>query len=478
MGAVYLIAFTSLRSQLIGLYGKRGLLPIDDLLARARPLLRRERFRLLPTLLWWDSSDAALLRLCDRGQWCASFLIAGVAPRLMSAALWLAYLSFVSVGREFLSFQWDSLLLESGLDTIIIAPPGLAPRRRDEDTPWPALLLMRWLVFRLHFESGLCKLQSHDPTWRHFTACTFHHETQPLPTSLGWYAHHLPRRLQRLSTLLTLIIECGAPFLIAAPRRLRKLAFTILTGFQALIAASGNYGFFNLLTIVQGLWLLDDDMLERSIVERLRIKPPPKRAPWWRRWLTAGAAAPIVALSGAVLLARTHLLHRFPRALARLHDWEMPLRSVNSYGLFSVMTTRRPEIIIEGSHDGRRWLAYELPHKPGALAKRPRFVAPHQPRLDWQLWFAALGAPAPWFERLLLRLLEGAPEVLRLIAHNPFPDRPPRYVRALLYDYEMTDLPTRRRTGRWWRRRLLGQYFPICTLARRPVSDEKSPILH
>jgi predicted DCC family thiol-disulfide oxidoreductase YuxK len=461
LGGVYLVAFTSLRSQVLGLYGRRGILPVADFLDRIRAHVGPERHRLLPSLLWLDASDRALVRLCDLGQGFAALLVVGVAPRLASAALWVLYLSFVSVGREFLRYQWDALLLESGLYAIIIAPPGLMPRASTEDTPFAARALMRWLAFRLYFESGLCKLQSRDPTWRGCTACAYHYETQPLPTPIAWYAHRLPRRFQQLSTLLTLAIECGVPFFVFAPRRLRRLAFAVLTGLQALIALTGNYGFFNPLTVAVSLWLLDDGSFPR----RARRLPPPRRARAWRRWATLAASLPLVALSGAILLARLGWLKRFPRPLVRLCERLAPYHAVNSYGLFAVMTTARPEIVVEGSHDGVTWRAYELRYKPGAPGRRPRFVAPHQPRLDWQMWFAALTPPPPWFEHFLVRLLEGSPEVLALLAENPFPDRPPRFVRALVYDYSMTDGDEKRRSGSWWRRKLVGVYFPPCCLA-------------
>ena len=315
LGVVYLIAFTSLRSQLLGLYGARGVRPIRDWLDRVRAATGNERYRLVPTLFWLDASDRALVRACNLGQSCAALMVVGVAPRLMSAAMWALYLSFVSVGREFLGYQWDALLLESGLYAIIAAPPGIVARRSAEDTPWPAVWLMRWLVFRLHFESGLCKLQSRDPTWRACTACAYHYETQPLPTPTAWYAHLLPRRLQRLSTLSTLVIECGVPFLVWVSRRSRRLAFVVLTGLQVLIEVTGNYGFFNLLTTLLGLWLLDDEVIERRL--GLPRMTPPRRARWWRRWRRSRRRRPSVAISGGLLLARVRLLRQLPRAIVR-----------------------------------------------------------------------------------------------------------------------------------------------------------------
>jgi hypothetical protein len=444
-GATYFIAFTSLRAQVLGLYGERGILPVKDFLEHTKRRRRR------PSLLWLDASDGGLVRLCELGQTCAVLLGAGVAPRLMTAALWAIYLSFVSVGREFLAYQWDALLLESSPCAI------LAAARDDEDTPWPAVLLMRWLVFRLYFESGLSKLASHDPTWRDCTACAHHYQTQPLPTPWSWNSHQLPKVIHRLSTLLTLAIECGAPVLAFAPRRPRRLGFAILTSLQLLIAATGNYGFFNLLTGALGLWLLDDQVLSRKPA-RLR------RAPWWRRWASFAAGLPLAALTSTSFLFRFKLIGKLPRPIVRLHQIAAPFHSANSYGLFAVMTTRRPEIVIEGSNDGIHWREYQLRYKPGATNRSPRFVAPHQPRLDWQMWFAALGPPPAWFESFLLRLLQGSPEVLRLLGSNPFPDRPPLMVRALLYDYAFTDRETRKRTGAWWQRQLLGLYFPPCSL--------------
>ncbi len=472
LGGVYLIAFTSLRRQVLGLYGSRGIQPIAGYLEAVRAHLARttppgrdpriEQARRVPTVFWLDASDATLVRACVAGQVCSVLLIAGIAPRLTSAALWTLYLSFVSAGRDFLSFQWDALLLETGLAAAIIAPPGR--RAPPEAPPWTAVALMRGLVFRLHLESGLAKLASGDPTWRDGTATSYHHATQPLPTPLGWYAHQLPRRFHRLATFTTLALELGGPFLTFAPRRLRYAAFAGLAGFQALIAATGNYGFFNLLTVVDSLWLLDDEPVARA----LRLRPPePRRAPWWRRAAVALAVLPLAALSISELVTRLRRRRtRLPRPLARLHDAAAPLRAVSPYGLFAVMTQERPEIILEGSTDGVTWREYPFRSKPGDVRKPPRFVAPHQPRLDWQMWFAALQPPPTWFGSLLVRLLEGSPDVLALLDGNPFPDRPPTYVRALLYRYRMTDRETRRRTGAWWHRELVGEYVPPVRLGR------------
>lgn len=458
LGGVYLIAFTSLRAQVVGLYGERGIRPVRTYLAAVRAHIpaSRERWRRVPTIFWLDASDASLVRACRGGQVGSVLMMLSIAPRIVGVGLWGLYLSFVSVGREFLSYQWDVLLLENGLHAIAIAPAS-----RRERPPWTAVVLMRWLAFRLQLESGHAKLASRDRTWRNGDAMTYHFETQPLPTTLGWRAHQLPRRLQHAMTYATLAVELGVPWLAFAPRPLRRFAFAALSGLQVMIAATGNYGFFNLLTIADNVWLLDDRTVAGPLARALRGKPPTL----WRRLTSAASAASLIALSAALLVPRLFRRARVPESLDRAHDAIAPLRSVNAYGLFAVMTTDRPEIVIEGSEDGVTWRAYDFRYKPGDVTRAPRVVAPHQPRLDWQMWFAAMTPAPPWFLHFLQRLLEGSPEVLALLATNPFPERPPRYMRALLYDYKMTDHATCNATGAYWKRELLGTYVPPVELA-------------
>ena len=480
LGAVYLIAFTSLERQVLGLYGRRGILPASEFLERVRSVVGTERYREFPTLLWIDASDRALLLHCKAGRFTALALLFDVAPRTSALILWTLYLSLVTVGQEFLAFQWDVLLLEAGLLAIIVAPSGVAPAIRATPPSSMAVALMRWLVFRLYFESGLVKVRSGDATWRNLSACCHHYATQPLPNRVGWYAHHLPRRVQRLSTATVLGLECVMPFLVLGPRRARRVAFWFLSGLQGAIALTGNYGFFNLLSFVLGVWLLDDD-----VVERLAGRAPRPRASGAPRMprtiFDILVGGPLLELSAATLARRfglgrplMHRLGRVARSLAKLDELALPFHSVNSYGLFAVMTTRRPEIVVEGSNDGVRWREYAFRYKPGDLSDPPRQAAPHQPRLDWQMWFAALGPPPDWFIAFLIRLLEGAPEVLALLKENPF-DEPPRYVRALLYDYRMTSAEAKRQSGHWWERELLGLYVPPVALSPRHSPPWGSP---
>jgi predicted DCC family thiol-disulfide oxidoreductase YuxK len=436
VGLVYGVAFRSLGRQVRGLYGEHGILPIREYLDAAREQLEpRQQLRFVPSLFWLDASDRTLDRACEAGQWLAACLMLDVAPRASAAALWLGYLSFVSTGREFLGYQWDVLLLEVGLLVMLGAPT----------------VMYRWLVFRLYFESGLAKLKSGDVSWRTGQALRHYYETAPLPTRLGWWAHQLPPSVQGWSTALAVMLELGAPFLVFLPRRPRLAGLAVLTGLQVAFAATANYGFFNLLTAALGL-----SLLPRKV---------PRRRSRLGRIVGALAGLPLFALSATQLLRRVGVRKLASRRLDRLAFFTQPFHLVSPYGLFASMTLDRPEIVIEGSDDGTRWKPYRFPHKPGPLDRAPDLVAPHQPRLDWQLWFAALMHPPLWFVSFLARLLEGAPDVLALVDDNPFPDHPPRYVRAVLYDYRMTDRATRRRTGEWWTRRRIGTYFPPASRA-------------
>jgi hypothetical protein len=260
--------------------------------------------------------------------------------------------------------------------------------------------------------------------------------------------------LKKLGTLLTLAVELGAPFLAWVPGRPRRAAFVVLTGFQALIAITGNFSFFNWLTAVLNLSFLEEraPRVAGTSLRRARVQT-------FGRLAESAAASALLALGAYDLYGR--LRPRAPRlaALDRLAGALTPFQAVGSYGLFATMTTARPEVVVEGSDDGETWREYQFRHKPGDVCRPPRWAAPHQPRLDWQMWFAALQAPRPWFAAFLNRLLEGSPDVLALLETNPFPERPPGLVRALLYEYRMTDLPTRRHTGRWWVRERVGVYF-------------------
>jgi hypothetical protein len=474
LGLTFFAAFHSLGAQVLGLYGAEGIEPLAPLLNETRARRGRSVWKRFPSLLWLNASDERMLQLIEAGKNASVALTLNLAPRASMAVAWASYLSFVSVGGEFLSFQWDSLLLETAADAFIVTPGGLAPGIGRGRPPWTGTWLLRWLAFRLHFESGLAKIQSGDRTWRTATACRYYYETAPLPTQLGWRVHHLPPWVHRASTLATLALETAIPWLGLLTRRPRRWAFAKLAFLQAVLIGTGNYGFFNLLSLADLLWLLDDEDLWPSWAR----EQPPVMEPRRRRLLSAAASAGLMSLSGSLLLSRL-TGRRLSRRMARAYGAVMPFHLVNPYGLFSVMTTSRPEIIVEGSNDGEAWRAYEFRYKPGDVTRAPRQILPHMPRFDWLMWFAAMETPPLWFVKFLVKLLEGSPDVLALLGRNPFPDHPPRYVRATLYQYRMTDLRTQRETGTWWSRERLGLYVPPLSFGRtetaRPGPDTGYP---
>ena len=507
MGVIYLVAFISLWTQIDGLIGHNGILPADQYMAAAQRQcdlqgVGLDRFHLLPTLCWFDASDGFLHFQCAAGAILAVVLIIGVAPVPCLALLWLLYLSLVTVGRDFFGFQWDNLLLEAGFLAIFLAPWQWLPRKLSREAP-PSrigLWLLRCLLFKLMFSSGCVKLFSGDPNWRHLTALTYHYQTQPLPTWPGWYAQQLPLWFQKASCAAMFGVELGAPFLIFAPRRLRFCGGAAIAVLQILILLTGNYTFFNLLTLALCLLLLDDFALGKIIPVKLRdllsfnaqmsggasvpasrlvssLAPPkmpldPRPSTLdklfrWPRFVTVPLAIGVTILCLFQISLTLGIRPAWVLPVAEADAWLEPFRTFSGYGLFAVMTTERREIIVQGSNDGVNWRPYEFKYKPGEVDRRPAFVAPHQPRLDWQMWFAALGdyQENPWFVNFCLRLLQGSPDVLSLLAKNPFPDHPPRYLRAGLYDYQFTNFAERREAGAWGKREYIGRYLPPVSLS-------------
>ena len=472
LGAIYLIAFLSLGAQLPGLIGRDGILPAGKFLEAVTASFGPERFRLVPTLCWMVPGDGFLAVLWAGGALLSLLLILGVAPGPMLLLLYAAYLSLATVSRDFLGFQWDVLLLETGFLAIFFAPWKLLPRSGRESPPSKVMLfLLRWLLFRLMFASGVVKLSGGDPTWWGLSALPVHYETQPLPTWIGWYAHLLPVWLHRVSTLLMFGVELLVPFVIILPRRPRMAAAGIFTFFMVLIGLTGNYGFFNLLTVALCVTLLDDAFLARFVPGASPARSLPEARPAGpgrrvSRVAVAVVAAFLLPLSCMALARSFREPVPWPRPMRLVEGFLSPFRLVSGYGLFARMTTTRPEIVAEGSNDRVTWLPYEFRWKPGDLSRRPGFVQPHMPRLDWQMWFAALSDPGgpPWFRNFLAQLLQGAPDVLALLEKNPFPEKPPRYIRARLYEYHFTDRAEKRRTGAWWRREEKGVFFPAASL--------------
>lgn len=482
LGVVYLIAFLSLLVQIRGLIGHRGILPAGEYLTAVREnVTGSDRYRMFPTVFWLSASDAALVGTCVVGVVLSCAVIFNVLPGLAFALLWFLYLSFVTVGRIFLGYQWDALLLEAGFVAIFLAPPALRPdwRANPPSTRLTHLLLL-WLLCRFMLQSGIVKLASGDATWRDLTALHYHYETQPLPMPLAWHAHQSPLWWHQASAVLMFAIELAAPFALLGPARIRRAGCGAMLGLQGAIAATGNYTFFNLLTAGLCVLALDDDAWPARWRKAVRVSPrprPEKPAAGWPRWIVLPLAATNVIVTGMQFAGTLRLQITWPKPLVRLHEAVLPFRNFNPYGLFAVMTTKRPEILIEGSNDGAEWRPYEFKWKPGDVRRAPGIVAPHQPRLDWQMWFAALGSARenPWFFHFIIRLLEGSPEVLTLLRTNPFPEAPPRLIRAVYYDYQFTRRGDGSDPEAWWKRELIGLYCQPLTLARLAPDPPPSP---
>jgi predicted DCC family thiol-disulfide oxidoreductase YuxK len=475
LGGIYLIAFLSLWTQVDGLIGEHGILPIAEYLPAVREQIGGTAPFLLPTLCWLNSSDAFLHFLCGAGAVISILLIAGFLPVISLVLLFVFYLSLTIAGQTFLSFQWDILLLEAGFLAIFFAPVRWRTNgRRDAPISRVGHFLLKLLLFKLMLMSGVVKLTSGDDSWWNLTALDYHYWTQPLPTTIGWWADQSPEWFRKFSTYFVLVVESVVPFFIWAPRRLRQTACALLILLQILIGLTGNYCFFNLLTIALCLLLIDDCRWRSPPTSevgtaRCAVHGPrsaralPERLAIVSAWAVFVVTLPVNAM---LIFSAFEPRTSWPRPIAALGEFVEPFRIVNGYGLFRVMTKSRPEIILEGSADGINWLPYEFKWKPGDVNQPPHWVAPHQPRLDWQMWFAALGTyrQNPWFVGLTRQLLTNNPDVTRLLAHNPFPNKPPLIVRSIIYDYHFTSWSEHREAGAWWKREQRGEYLPPVSL--------------
>jgi predicted DCC family thiol-disulfide oxidoreductase YuxK len=452
LGLIYFVAFISFAVQASALIGADGVLPLEYFLSAVKDQYGVDAYTRLPTLFWFSHVDGFIKFVCIAGIVLSLAVIFGFMLRTSLVLLYVLYLSLVNGGQIFMSFQWDLLLLECGFLAIFL--------------PWGSMIIVwlyRWLVFRFMFLGGVVKIVSGDKSWDSLTALNYHFETQPLATPLSWYAHHLPESMLMAGTGITLIIELMVPFLLFAPRRFRHTAGICFILFQTMIFLTGNYNFFNLLTIFMCLFLFDDAAIKRLLPSRLLLVIP----------TTKISKAGMIALSCALLMAiisiymGTTQISQIVSSNRNIqgtvvYRFLYPLGIVNSYGPFAVMTKVRNEIVIEGSVDKSTWQEYQFKYKPGDLEKCPGWVSPHQPRIDWQMWFAALSKPEHqrWLFNLLVRLLQNSEPVTAIFKHNPFPYEPPVSVRARFYQYTYTSAEQRKETGQCWNRTLMGEYYP------------------
>ena len=460
LGLTYLLAFLVALNQFPALLGERGLLPVPRYLGSAG-------FGEAPSLFHLRYSDRLLRAVALTGVALSVSLVLGLLqagplwlPMLGWFVLWVLYLSIVNVGQRFYAFGWESLLLEAGFLAIFLGNARTAP-------PFPILILFRWLAFRLELGAGLIKLRG-DPCWRDLTCMDYHHETQPMPNPLSWYAHRLPRAFHRIEVLGNYVAQLVAPFLLLLPQPIATIGGLVMLGTQAYLVASGNYAWLNLLTMVLVVSAIPDSFI-RTLLPGAGAPPALAAPPLWFMVAVGAVTALVVVLSYwpvRNLLGGRQLMNA---AFNRYH-------LVNTYGAFGSVTRERYEVVIEGTDadepsEQTVWREYEFKAKPGDPRRRPPQVAPYHLRLDWLMWFAGISPSyaQDWFRPFLTRLLEGDPAVVRLLRRNPFPDAPPVRVRARYYRYGFTTRQERRETGAWWMRELVGDYVPPIELRRSPA---------
>ncbi|KMO73931.1 hypothetical protein BST22_19020 [Mycolicibacterium chubuense] len=450
VAAVYLIAFIGAGRQFRALLGCDGLLPIPHFVTRVP-------FRIAPSIFHLHYSDRFFAAVCWAGAALAGAIVAGAddavplwVATLAWLTLWVGYLSIVNVGQRWYGFGWESLLLEAGVLMMLLGNDETSP-------PLLTLWLLRWLLFRVEFGAGLIKLRG-DPCWRDLSCLDYHHETQPMPGPLSWFFHHLPRPLHRVEVAGNHVAQLVVPFGLFFPQPVASIAAAVIIVTQLWLVASGNFAWLNWLTILLAFSAVDRAAF--ATVLPVPAAPSVTATPGWFAALVIAGAASTVVLSYwpvANMIGRAQKMNASFNAL----------RLVNTYGAFGTVGRVRHEVVIEGTDAAQPtpdavWKEYGFRGKPGDPHRMPRQWAPYHLRLDWLMWFAAL-SPAyarEWFGPLMDRLLRGDPATLRLFGHNPFPDAPPRYVRARLYEYRFTSWRELREDRRWWNRELIGDYLP------------------
>jgi hypothetical protein len=451
-----------LGSQILGLIGSNGILPAGTFLDIASSQLGNDKYWMLPTLGWFSTSDAFLQGLCWVGVAASTLALVNIFPILAFFLCWVVYLSLTILGQEFLGFQWDALLLEIGFLAIFFSPLCVIPKPSQATPPSRFIhFLLKLLLFRVLFSFGMCKLLNGDIAWRNLIGLSTYYEMQPLPTTIGWYVHQLPLLVQKISTVGMFGVELIVPFFIFLNRRFRLTAYFIFSLYITVVILTGNFNFFNFLLISLFMLLTDDQFMTKfRLFALMYSKIVPTRKGWPGIVIfPVGIILLILALYSFSGTLKLKLLMFKP--VNQLYQVTKPFHLAGSYGLFANLPEERREIVIEGSRDGEVWLPYEFKHKPGDLEKRPKSIAPHQPRLDWQLILAAQGDyhENPWVGALAVKLLEGSPAVLKLFEKNPFSDAPPVYIRAGVYSYSFTDRKTKNETGEWWAREPRNIYF-------------------
>jgi hypothetical protein len=470
LAIVYFVAFLSLDRQLDALLGAHGLLPVSQLLSWDRAHLGPGAYWRVPTVLWFGSSDAVMHIACRAGVVLSLAALAGVTNAIVQLALWALYLSFVHVGQIFYGYGWEIQLLETGFLSVFLCPARTFGPLPTTAAPKIVVWLLRWLIFRIMIGSALIKLRG-DPCWRELTCLDYHFETQPNPNPLAWWLHHAPHAIHVFGVLFNHCVELVVPWFAFAFRRYRHAAGILLVAFQVSLILSGNLSFLNWLTIVPALACFDDTALSVFVPKKRRTALLARFASLTRSRVQMRAAQVLAIVVAVLSVAPVLNLVSSHQVMNTSFD---PFDLVNTYGAFGGIDRERYEVILEGTADEiparqGHWEQYDLPCMPGDPGRRPCLITPYHHRLDWQMWFvgngAARGEPIeenPWLVHLVWQLLAGEPSPKRLLASDPFPGAPPRWIRADIWRYAFT----RSRAdpgGAWWTRERVGVFL-------RPVS--------
>lgn len=455
VAAIYLIAFVSAANQFPALLGEHGLLPAPRFLQSAHAARQ-------PTLFRWRYSDRMLLAVTWTGAALSLLIVAGVvqlAPTWVFLpvflVVWFLYLSIVNIGQTFYGFGWESLLCEAGFTVALLGALDTAP-------PVTIVFLLRWLVFRLEFGAGMIKMRG-DRSWRDLTALYYHHETQPMPNPLSRTAHLLPKWFHRFEVLGNHFAQLIVPWLLFAPQPVASIAAAVVILTQLWLVATGNFAWLNVITIVLAFSAVDDAAFSWVFGGAQVGGFGADSVPGWYAAVVLVASILIVGLSWQPL--RNLFAHR-QLMNASFNRWHL----VNAYGAFGTVTQERYEVIVEGTTDDphdpdAQWHEYEFKGKPGDVTRLPRQFAPYHLRLDWLMWFLALGSrDTEWFEMFLLRLLEADRPTLRLLRSDPFGGSPPRAVRARMFLYRFTTRREKRASGDRWLRAEVADLVPPVSL--------------
>jgi hypothetical protein len=479
LALVYLVAFLVIVRQWDPLLGSHGLLPVGLFLDNVRDALGAgpAAWR-VPTLFWLGSSDAAMHAMAWLGVALSVAALLGVTHAFVQLALWALYLSFVHVGQIFYGYGWEIQLLETGLLCVFMCPVRSLRPFPKARMPVLATWLLRWLVFRVMVGAALIKLRG-DECWRDLSCLDTHFETQPNPGPLSFGLHHAPHAVHVAGVLFNHAVELVVPFFAFGFRRMRHAAGALMVVFQLTLIASGNLSFLNWLTIVPALGCFDDTAWLRLVPRR------------WRAWvqfrLATARPTKVHTWTLAVYGVIVGVLSVGP-VVNLLSDKQVmntsfdPFDLVNTYGAFGSIDRQRYEVILEGTRDEVhdplgtvRWSQYELPCMPGDVQRRPCIITPYHLRLDWQMWFVGNAAPRgepieqePWLVHLVWQLLRGEPSPRSLLARDPFPGEPPRYVRAGIWRYRFAP---DHEGGRWWERERVGEFLPPVSLQHKGLRE-------